>query len=58
MPYFYLLQNNFILGEMNDRLSDLVAKRWVSVDNLIKKNNEITDFDNDKMIQMNSFHLM
>lgn len=46
MPDFYLLQNNFILGEMNDRLSDLVAKRWVSVDNLIEKNNENTDFDN------------
>lgn len=57
MPYFYLLQNNFILGEMNNRLSDLVAKRWVSVDNLIKKN-EITDFDNDKMMQINSFHLI
>lgn len=34
---FHLLQSNFILGEIADRLSDLVAKWWMSVDNLVRR---------------------
>lgn len=33
---FYLLQGNFILREMHNRVFDLVAKWWMSVDNLNK----------------------
>lgn len=34
---FYLLQSNFILGKVSNTFSDLVAKWWMSVDNLMKK---------------------